>query len=45
MIESIDAAVLRLIRIRIGPIELGTLAKGQTRLLTKQELARLPGAK
>jgi 23S rRNA pseudouridine2605 synthase len=45
MIEAVDAKVLRLIRIRIGPIELGTLAKGQTRYLSPQELARLPGGK
>jgi 23S rRNA pseudouridine2605 synthase len=41
MIEAVGARVLRLVRIRIGPIELGDLAKGHTRLLTEQELAAL----
>ena len=41
MIESIGAKVLRLVRIRIGPVELGDLAKGQTRPLTAQELVQI----
>lgn len=41
MIEAIDAHVLRLVRIRIGPIELGDLAKGASRPLTPTELSAL----
>ena len=38
MMKVIDAEVLRLIRVAIGPIKLGDLPKGETRLLTEQEL-------
>jgi len=41
MIEAIDAQVLRLVRVRIGPIELGDLAKGASRPLTPTEIAAL----
>ncbi len=41
MLEAIGAEVLRLIRIRIGPVELGSLAKGKTRPLTEAELDRI----
>ena len=41
MIENVGAKVLRLVRIRIGPVELGDLAKGQTRPITSQELAQI----
>lgn len=41
MLETIGAEVLRLIRIRIGPVELGALAKGATRPLTEAELERI----
>ncbi len=41
MTEAIDAHVLRLLRVRIGPIELGDLAKGASRPLTPAELAAL----
>lgn len=44
MIESLGAKVLRLVRIRIGPVELGDLAKGATRHLTTQEVAALDRA-
>ncbi len=44
MIEAIDAHVLRLVRIRIGPIELGDLAKGASRPLTPTELIALRDA-
>jgi 23S rRNA pseudouridine2605 synthase len=44
MIQAVGAQVLRLVRIRIGPIELGDLAKGHTRPLTVQELAALDEA-
>lgn len=38
MIEVLGYQVLRLIRIRIGAVELGQLAKGDTRELTRMEL-------
>lgn len=41
MIEAVGAQVLRLVRVRIGPIELGDLTKGATRPLTPAELATL----
>lgn len=41
MMEAIDAEVLRLVRIRIGPVALGELAKGTTRPLTADEIAAL----
>jgi 23S rRNA pseudouridine2605 synthase len=44
MIEGVGARVTRLVRIRIGPVELGDLAKGATRLLTEQEVAALDRA-
>ncbi len=37
LLEAHDIAVLRLIRIAIGPLQLGTLAKGQWRWLEKHE--------
>jgi 23S rRNA pseudouridine2605 synthase len=39
--ESIDVEVLRLVRVAIGPLALGTLAKGEWRHLTKAEVAAL----
>lgn len=41
MVEAVGAQVLRLVRVRIGPVELGDLAKGETRPLTPAELAAL----
>jgi len=41
MIEAVGARVLRLVRISIGPVELGDLAKGATRPLTAWEVAEL----
>lgn len=38
MLVALDAEVLRLVRVAIGPVALGTLPKGQSRLLTEQEL-------
>ncbi|MEQ6340294.1 MAG: rRNA pseudouridine synthase [Gammaproteobacteria bacterium] len=38
MLVALDAEVLRLVRVAIGPVTLGTLPKGKSRLLTKQEL-------
>jgi 23S rRNA pseudouridine2605 synthase len=41
LFEAIDVEVLRLVRIAIGPLELGTLAKGEWRYLTPAEVAAL----
>ncbi|MDX1252505.1 MAG: rRNA pseudouridine synthase [Gammaproteobacteria bacterium] len=41
MIDALDATVLRLVRVAIGPVELGSLPKGQSRPLTEQELRGL----
>ena len=41
MMEVVGAPVLRLARLRIGPIKLGNLASGQTRALTTAELGTL----
>lgn len=38
VLAAFDIGVLRLVRIAIGPIALGDLAKGQTRALTETEL-------
>ena len=37
LLEDLDIQVLRLIRVAIGPLELGNLPKGQYRFLTLQE--------
>jgi 23S rRNA pseudouridine2605 synthase len=37
MLQELDIEVLRLIRVAIGPLPLGDLAKGQTRTLTAAE--------
>ncbi len=44
MIESLDAEVLRLIRVAIGPLQLGDLPKGQSRALTSHEKRMLDRA-
>ena len=44
MLESQDLEVLRLIRVAIGPLELGDLPKGAARRLTAQEKAALDQA-
>ena len=41
MVEALDAKVLQLARIAIGPIPLGTLAVGEARELTEAELQAL----
>ena len=41
LLETFDIEVLRLIRIRIGSLELGNLAKGQLRHLTADEQRRI----
>jgi 23S rRNA pseudouridine2605 synthase len=44
MLEALGVAVLRLVRVSIGPLELGTLAKGARRRLTAEEKAALDRA-
>jgi 23S rRNA pseudouridine2605 synthase len=41
LLGAFEIAVLRLIRVSIGPLQLGELAKGQWRTLTEEEVARL----
>jgi 23S rRNA pseudouridine2605 synthase len=41
MVEALGAKVLKLVRTRIGPIEIGTLEIGKYRPLTKQEVNSL----
>ena len=41
MLETIDVAVLRLVRVAIGALQLGDLPKGAWRRLTKSETASL----
>ncbi|HXD21177.1 MAG TPA: pseudouridine synthase [Vicinamibacterales bacterium] len=41
MIEALGARVLKLVRVQIGPIAIGTLAIGRWRLLTRAEVAAL----
>ncbi|MCU1348663.1 MAG: ribosomal large subunit pseudouridine synthase [Acidobacteria bacterium] len=41
MVESLDAAVERLVRIAIGSLTIGDLAEGSTRALTREEVAAL----
>lgn len=43
MLEALDTAVLRLVRVAIGPVELGDLGKGAWRLLDADEVAALAG--
>jgi 23S rRNA pseudouridine2605 synthase len=44
MIEALGAKVLKLVRVKIGPISIGTLQIGKWRPLTKAELQALRGA-
>jgi 23S rRNA pseudouridine2605 synthase len=44
MVEALGAKVLKLVRVRIGPIEIGDLQIGTYRELTKKELAPLTAA-
>lgn len=39
LLEALDISVLRLVRVAIGPLELGNLAKGQWRELEPSEMA------
>jgi len=41
LLEAFDVSVLRLVRVAIGPLLLGTLAKGRWRLLTAREMELL----
>ena len=41
MLETVGAEVLRLVRVAIGPVRLGTLAKGSVRELTQAEVRSL----
>jgi 23S rRNA pseudouridine2605 synthase len=41
LLAAVDVAVLRLIRVAIGPLALGELAKGASRSLTREEIAAL----
>jgi len=38
MLEAFDVSVIRLVRVAIGPLSLGTLAKGEWRLLSAEEM-------
>jgi 23S rRNA pseudouridine2605 synthase len=38
LLEAFDVSVLRLVRVAIGPLLLGELAKGQWRMLTREEI-------
>jgi 23S rRNA pseudouridine2605 synthase len=44
MLGSLDIEVLRLVRVAIGPLELGKLAKGATRPLSREEKSALDRA-
>jgi 23S rRNA pseudouridine2605 synthase len=41
MLEALGVEVMRLVRVAIGPLALGTLAKGASRALTAAEKAAL----
>ena len=41
LLEAFDVSVLRLVRVAIGPLLLGELAKGRWRMLTRKEIASL----
>jgi 23S rRNA pseudouridine2605 synthase len=41
LLESADLSVLRLVRVAVGPLSLGQLAKGQWRMLTEKEIQSL----
>jgi 23S rRNA pseudouridine2605 synthase len=41
LLEAFDVSVLRLVRVAIGPLSLGELAKGRWRMLTRQEMDSL----
>jgi 23S rRNA pseudouridine2605 synthase len=41
LLDALDVSVLRLVRVAIGPLTLGTLAKGRWRMLTRKEMDSL----
>jgi len=41
MVEAVEATVVKLVRVKIGPIEIGTLPIGKWRRLTRAEIAAL----
>jgi 23S rRNA pseudouridine2605 synthase len=41
LLEALDVSVLRLVRVAVGSLALGTLAKGQWRMLTEKEMDSL----
>jgi len=43
LLDALDIGVLRLVRVAIGPLQLGELPKGQWRELTAEEVAALGG--
>lgn len=43
LLEALDVGVLRLIRVAVGPLALGTLGKGEWRHLTPAEVRQLAG--
>ena len=45
LLAGFDCAVLRLVRVSIGPLQLGELAKGAWRSLSAEEVAMLGGAR
>jgi 23S rRNA pseudouridine2605 synthase len=45
LLEALEVSVLRLIRVAVGPMQLGNLAKGEVRILSSEETAALAGKK
>jgi 16S rRNA U516 pseudouridylate synthase RsuA-like enzyme len=43
MVEAVNARVLKLVRVKVGRIAIGTLPIGKWRLLTRAEVATLAG--
>ena len=43
MVEALDAKVLKLVRVRIGPVAIGTLQIGKWRMLTPAEVRAISG--
>jgi pseudouridine synthase len=41
MVEALDAKVLKLVRLAIGPLRIGDLPIGKTRALTPEEVRKL----
>jgi 16S rRNA U516 pseudouridylate synthase RsuA-like enzyme len=45
MVEAVDAKVRELVRVRIGPVGIGTLPPGGWRALTDEEVESLGGTR